>query len=330
VQVAKVNNIQIVDIGPNPHNPRRLFDEEPMSVLRESVKKLGILVPVTVYKAPIGHRPAREKFILLDGERRWRCAKELEISKVPAIIVERPSDTQNILTMFHIHNVREGWQLMPTALKLKTLMNQLGETNERKLSELTKLSVAQIRRCKILLTYSDRFQEMMLAPPTARMKADFFIELDRIRRPAMEDGFEPWISRGDDRCVEILLNKYQSEVIKAVTDFRQLAEIYRAAKGRRQKRLANEFSRFLDEPKREIDDINVPGATFAKESKEIHRSAKRLLAQVENIDFDMISSNTDLIKTLQVLMQLLNDKLTGSLLLGAKDATAVDDDSGNL
>jgi hypothetical protein len=190
--------------------------------------------------------------------------------------------------------------------------------------------VAQIRRCKILLTYSDRFQEMMLAPPTARMKADFFIELDRIRRPALEDEFEPWISRGDDRCIEILLDKYNSEVIKAVTDFRQLAEIYRAAKPRRQKRLASEFSRFLDEPTREISDINVPGATFARESKEIHRSAKRLLAQVENIDFEMISSNTDLIRTLQILMQLLTDKLTSSLLLGAKDATEVDDNSGSL
>jgi ParB family transcriptional regulator, chromosome partitioning protein len=79
VRAAKVTNIPVTEVGSNPHHPRRLFDEEPMRVLRESVEKLGILVPVTVYQAPAGHRPAREKFILLDGERRWRCAKELEI-----------------------------------------------------------------------------------------------------------------------------------------------------------------------------------------------------------------------------------------------------------
>ena len=226
---ARVTDISVDQIEPNPHNPRRLFDEEPMRILQESVKKLGILVPVTVYEAPTSKKPSGQKYVLLDGERRWRCARELGEAKVPAIVVERPNDTQNILTMFHIHNVREGWQLMPTALKLRTLMEGLQETNERKVSELTKLSIAQIRRCKVLLSYPRRFQEMMLAPPSERMKADFFIELDRIRRPAREDKFQPWIEKGDSKVIDILLEKYETRTIAAVTEFRQLAEVYRAS-----------------------------------------------------------------------------------------------------
>ncbi len=155
-----------------------------MRILEESISKLGILVPVTVYPKIAGTQDTkRGRFVLLDGERRWRCARELKLPTIPAIIVERPSPEQNILTMFHIHNVREGWQLMPTALKLQTLMEALGETNERKLFELTKLSIGQVRRCKILLTFPKKFQDMMLAPPSERMKADFFIELQRIRGP---------------------------------------------------------------------------------------------------------------------------------------------------
>jgi ParB family transcriptional regulator, chromosome partitioning protein len=206
VQTARVLKIQVDQIGPNPHNPRRLFDEEPMAILRESVRKPGILVPVTLYEAPKDQAPAGPQYILLDGERRWRCAQELKIPTIPAIVVERPTETQNILTMFHIHYVREGWQRMPTALKLKVLIDDLKETNKRKLSELTKLSVAQVRRCKILLSYPKRFQNMMLAPPTERMKADFFIELDRIRRPALEDRIEPWIEHGDSETISILLS----------------------------------------------------------------------------------------------------------------------------
>jgi ParB/RepB/Spo0J family partition protein len=320
VQTAKVQNISVRDIGPNPHNPRRLFDEEPMQILKESVQKLGILVPVTLYEAPRGHRPLNEKFIILDGERRWRVAKELYITEVPAIIVEPPSDTQNILTMFHIHNVREGWQLMPTALKLQTLIEQLQETSERKLSELTKLSVSQIRRCKILLTFPRKFQDMMLAPPNERMKADFFIELDRVRRPALEEKFQPWISRGDRRCIQILLDKYQSEVIRAVTDFRQLAEIYKASRTIRQRnKLINEFDEFLDSPEMGIDDIDVPGATFAREAKEIHRSAKRLFSQIDEIDIDVIAADIALINTLRRLSKMLHDKLEGGLLVGVRD-----------
>jgi ParB/RepB/Spo0J family partition protein len=299
-----------------------------MQILRESVEKLGILVPVTLYEAPSHHKPASEHYILLDGERRWRCAKALSIQEVPAIIVERPDETQNILTMFHIHNVREGWQLMPTALKLQTLMNALRERNERKLSELTKLSVAQIRRCKILLTYPKKYQNMMLAPPTERMKADFFIELDRIRRPALDDRFEPWVERGDPVVIDTLLSKYRVETIKAVTDFRQLAEVYKAANVRSQQRkLKAEFNKFLDRPEMTIEDIDVPGASFAKEAKEVNRSARRLVAQLEPLEVEAIASDKDLIRTLKYLERLLHDKLEAGLLIGVRDA-ADDADSG--
>src|SRR5206468_223850 len=107
-QPAKVLSVATADIEPNPHNPRRLFDEEPMQVLRESVQKLGVLVPLTLYENPSSRRDHR-KYVLLDGERRWRVAQDLGLQKVPTIVVDRPTDMQNILTMFHIHNVREGW-----------------------------------------------------------------------------------------------------------------------------------------------------------------------------------------------------------------------------
>ncbi len=327
-EAARVLNIPVIEIGPNPHNPRRLFDEEPMQILRESVLKLGILVPVTLYDAPSSHSPKAERYILLDGERRWRCAKDLSIHEVPAIIVQRPDETQNILTMFHIHNVREGWQLMPTALKLQTLIRALQETNERKLAELTKLSLAQIRRCKILLTYPKKYQNMMLAPPTDRMKADFFIELDRIRRPALDDSFEPWIERGDSIVIDTVLSKYQAATIRSVTDFRRLAEVYKAAALRNQERkLKSEFNKFLDRPEMTIDDIDVPGASFAKETKEVNRSARRLAAQLGPLAVEAIASDQSLVRTLKELERLLHDKLEAGLLVGVRDVADGTDSS---
>lgn len=325
---ANVRNLDVAEIGPNPHNPRRLFDEEPMRILQESVDKLGILVPVTVYEAPAGHRPKTERFILLDGERRWRCAQVLKHGTVPAIVVAEPDETQNILTMFHIHNVREGWQLMPTALKLNTLMKELKETNERSLTELTKLSISQIRRCKILLTYPHRYQNLMLAPVSERMKADFFIELDRIRRPAREDQFEPWVSRGDLKSIGIMLEKYETKVINAVTDFRILAVIYHAALERgKKKRLESEFEKFMTNPGMTIDDINIPQATFAKETKEANRSARRLLAQLGDLRGEMLATDEDLIMTLRQLERAIHHKLEDSLLIGARDDASGHDSS---
>ena len=319
---ARVSQIRLRDIQPNPHNPRRLFDTEPMEILKESIEKLGVLVPVTVYQTTRARRLAQRPYTLLDGERRWRCAQSLHRATIPAIVVQEPKEEQNILTMFHIHNVREGWQLMPTALKLKILMVRLNETNERKLEELTQLSKSQIRRCKILLTYPTTFHNLMLAPPSERMKSDFFIELQRIRGPALECRFPPWIRRGDVRCIRILLDKYNTDVIRSVTEFRRLAEIYRASHRLGRDRLFfRALSKFLDTPKMSIEQIHVPGATFAKEAKEIRRTATRLLTQLQAIDLEDIGSDEVTIKLLRRLVAHLTSKLEAALLVGPRDVT---------
>ncbi len=287
-----------------------------MKILEESVKKLGILVPVTLYPKEKGGIVdyGHDRFIILDGERRWRVAVALHLDTAPAIVIDQPSEEQNILTMFHIHNVREGWQLMPTALKLKTLMEKLDETNERKLAELTKLSVGQIRRCKILLGFPEKYQNMMLAPPSDRMKADFFIELQRIRGPALEERFPPWISRGDSKCIDAVLNKYLNHVIPAVTDFRKLAEIYRGSiKKNLIKTFYRELARFLDTPNLAIDDIHVPGASFEKEFKEITRSARRLLNQLKTLDTEALAADERVLKALRRVMRTIESKLAQAL-----------------
>jgi ParB family transcriptional regulator, chromosome partitioning protein len=324
--IAHVTELPTGAIRPNPHNPRRLFDEEPMQILEESIQKLGILVPLTVYEPGDAAKHKARQFVLLDGERRWRCAQKLKLAEVPAIIVEEPSEEYNILTMFHIHNVREGWQLMPTALKLQTLMARFGEANERKLRELTKLSIPQIRRCKILLTYPKNIQNLMLAPTSERMKADFFIELQRIRGPALSEEFPPWTRRGDNVCIHIILAKYLDGVIKAVTQFRRLTEVYRASAAQgKLGRFMHAFDEFLENRDRPIEAVNVPGASFAQEAKELRRSASRLLSQLDNVRLEDVSADEELVELLRRLSKVLHGKLDEALLSRVRDEANSDD-----
>jgi len=318
---ARVTKMPTANIEPNPHNPRRLFDEKPMRILRESIDKLGVLVPLDVYPKDRKRLDLKkDKFVLLDGERRWRCAKELNLPDVPVIAVDQPSPERNILTMFHIHNVREGWQLMPTALKLQTLMGMLKETNERKLAELTKLTISTIRRCKSLLTYSEEHQDMMLAPPSERYKADFFIDLNRFRLPARRDKLPPWIKRGDARCVDLMISKYDDGVIKAVTEFRGLASIYRGAQRiGKVSTFTEELDRFLSHHEIRISDLRVPGASFEREIKEVGRSYRRLHTQLRDIDFEILSTDPKLIKGLRALARLINERLEHAMLPGGRD-----------
>src|SRR6266849_9080247 len=99
-----VKQIPTDELEPNPHNPRRLFDEMPLQTLQTSIDKVGILVPLTVYFAK-----SRKAWVILDGQRRWICAKRLELKTVTANEVAEPNTVQNIVTMFQIHKLREDW-----------------------------------------------------------------------------------------------------------------------------------------------------------------------------------------------------------------------------
>jgi len=82
-----VTKIPADNISPNSHNPRRFFDPEPLEILKESIAKLGVLVPFTGYpKRKDATNPELDKFVLLDGERRWRCVLALRRHTITALV----------------------------------------------------------------------------------------------------------------------------------------------------------------------------------------------------------------------------------------------------
>jgi ParB/RepB/Spo0J family partition protein len=228
VRVGTYRAFSYRDLKPNPLNPRRLFDEAPLVTLEESIRKNGILVPITVYKEKNGQH------YIIDGERRWRCAEKIETDNtdpkkvpIPANIVDPPSRIANLLYMFNIHNLREQWDLMPTALSLKVVIDELGEADEKKLAELTQLSEPNVRRCKTLLSFPPKYYEMMLdLDPGRRIKANFFIEL----YPVLEiyKNLPARCRAGQDRnkLTDHFLELYRKGKIKSVINFRRILEAH--------------------------------------------------------------------------------------------------------
>ena len=124
--VARVELIDPAKISPNPDNPRLIFRIQELDELEQSIDSQGILVPLAVYSEG-------KRFVLLDGERRWRCARKLGLHNVPAIIQPKPARVQNIMMMFAIHNARRDWLPLPTALKLQDLETELSRAKGGKL-----------------------------------------------------------------------------------------------------------------------------------------------------------------------------------------------------
>lgn len=160
-------HLSVDDIKPSTNNPRRLFDPGPLKELKDSIRTHGVLVPITVYKLP-----GQNMYGIVDGERRYRCCVDLRAEgievDIPANIVDPPDKMASLIYMFNIHSFREQWELMPTALSLKIVIEDLGTQDSEQLHEITGLSIPQIERCKTILSFPEKYQQLSLDPDSKK------------------------------------------------------------------------------------------------------------------------------------------------------------------
>ena len=226
VPTGQLLKLRPADVRPNTNNPRLLFDPEPLRDLKENIQLHGVLVPITVYPLP-GSR----KYAILDGARRHQCCLELENEgvtvEIPANVVLPPDKLAGLLYMFSIHNFREQWELMPTALSLKIVIEELGEADSKKLCHLTGLSEPQVERCKKLLEVPEHLQQLSLDPnPKTRIPSNFWIEAHPLLQIISLELPTLWADLGKTGVLEKLVEKYRAKRIKSVIHFRRIIEAF--------------------------------------------------------------------------------------------------------
>jgi ParB family transcriptional regulator, chromosome partitioning protein len=218
------------DIRKNRDNPRLIFLEEEMNQLLESIQEVGIKVPLSVY-ANGNH------YVLLDGERRWRCARKLNLKYVPAIVQPKPTRLENLLMMFNIHNVRVDWDLLPMALKLgeiRQLLEAEGrDASAKALSAVTGVRLPTVRRALELLDLPKKYQRLLLREAEKprnerRIKADLFIEIYKSFNAIARHAPSVLEDIGKAEYVDSMVAKYVSGVIDNVVAFRDISKIARA------------------------------------------------------------------------------------------------------
>lgn len=216
-------------LKPNPYNPRALFDPAPLAELKKSIQVHGVLVPITVFKLP-----GQELYSIIDGERRYRCCIELKNEGIsidlPANIVEPPTHLASLIYMFNIHSFREQWELMPLALSLKSIIDELKTGDDQELQQITGLSMPQIKRARIILTYDEKYQKMSLEPdPKLRIPSNFWIELYPVLEATPNAIPDIVAQLGRNGIIDKLIEKYWNGKIKSVIHFRRIMEAFEVA-----------------------------------------------------------------------------------------------------
>jgi ParB family transcriptional regulator, chromosome partitioning protein len=126
---AELKQVPVDLIDRNPDNPRIVFRPRELEDLLESIRRLGIQVPISVYRE-------NKRYVLIDGERRWRCALKLNLKTVPALVQEKPDTLDNLLLMFNIHALREQWDLLTVSMKLPDVIALIQKREGRPPTEI--------------------------------------------------------------------------------------------------------------------------------------------------------------------------------------------------
>ena len=97
----RILQLSIGEVNPSPLQPRRVFAEENLTELVDSIRSRGIFQPLIVRRSQKG-----SGYELIAGERRWRAARKLNLAKVPAIV--QVATDQQVLELALIENLQRA------------------------------------------------------------------------------------------------------------------------------------------------------------------------------------------------------------------------------
>ena len=139
----QVTSLPLQKIEPNPLQPRKLFDEEELQTLSESIAQHGIIQPLTVRKGQNGF------YQIIAGERRWRAARMAGLRTVPVVVIE--ADDRTVMELALVENLqRQDLNPMEEAMGFKQLMEEYGLTQEQVAEKVSKSRSAVANALRLL------------------------------------------------------------------------------------------------------------------------------------------------------------------------------------
>lgn len=126
---STIKVVPLANIHPDQNQPRKDFNASRLAELMASIKEHGIINPLVVEDYKNG------QYLLVDGERRYRAAKELKLKEVPVLITPPMSSQDRLVRQFHLQEQHQDW----TATEKAVAIGQLAEELKMSVSELAKL-----------------------------------------------------------------------------------------------------------------------------------------------------------------------------------------------
>jgi ParB family chromosome partitioning protein len=202
------NQVSISDLIPNKYQPRKIFDEDSLVDLTNSIKERGMIQPIIVRKS----NDDKSKFEIIAGERRWLAAQRAGMHNVPVVITE--ANDLKSLEFAIVENVqRHDLNPLEEALGYKRLIDDFSYDQE-KVSKFIGKSRSHITNSLRLLTLPADVIKLIETQKLTAGHAKILVGLENASFVASKIIEKKLSVRQSENFVKIFKNKKKSRSTK--------------------------------------------------------------------------------------------------------------------
>ena len=218
-----------------------------------------------------------------------------------------------LIYMFNIHQFREQWELMPTALALESIMEHLKTNDTGTLSEVTGLSVTQVERCRLILSYPTKYRALSMdGRKSERIPSNFWVELHPVLM--LIEGLLPKLAQemGREGLIDRMVEKYRANRIRSVIHFRRILEANEVQSE------GDDREAFIDRLRDYVLDVKLETRaafdTFILETRRVSKAVDASIAFIKAMDAAKLSYATEgreeLIESLRKVLAYVQNLLS--------------------
>ena len=139
---SRVRYLPLDEIVPNPHQPRKVFEEHSLQELADSIRRYGIFQPLTV-------RRKGQRYELVAGERRLRAAAMAGLHQVPCLVAQIGEEDSALLALME-NLQRRDLDCWEEAEAIARLISEYHLTQEQAAEKLGKSQSAVANKLRLL------------------------------------------------------------------------------------------------------------------------------------------------------------------------------------
>lgn len=197
----------------DPNQPRKDFGtESEANPLLEDIREVGIEVPLAVMVV------APDRYLILDGHRRYKCAQKLKLPTAPCRIYEKLSPAEMERKRYSIQNNRRPWRPLERSNAIERIKEATGLKTDKEVAQFLGLSVSVVNCSLRLRKEKMEYIEMMEKFGLVQAYRDEFLKL----RPKIHKvkNFEA------DEIIRIIFEKIENGKIGSAKELRVLKRIF--------------------------------------------------------------------------------------------------------